>query len=153
MMVADGCFYGSRDGTRRVQFFCGETGRSVSARSWQWWGDRYRALELICQGRLTACSVSWWLMAGAALFWEKSTGGWFVLREKYCWLVVDKPSEQDVRRVWALSRNRRGRCEEETWAIRNRPCHLFLGALLLQFGQVFRQSKFLLASGNHIKMV
>jgi hypothetical protein len=22
-------------------------------------------------------------------------GGWFVLREKYCWLVVDKPSEQD----------------------------------------------------------
>jgi hypothetical protein len=23
-------------------------------------------------------------------------GGWFVLREKYCWLVVDKPSEQAV---------------------------------------------------------
>jgi hypothetical protein len=23
-------------------------------------------------------------------------GGWFVLREKYCWLVADKPSEQDV---------------------------------------------------------
>jgi hypothetical protein len=22
-------------------------------------------------------------------------GGWFVLREKYCWLVADKPSEQD----------------------------------------------------------
>jgi hypothetical protein len=21
--------------------------------------------------------------------------GWFVLREKYCWLVADKPSEQD----------------------------------------------------------
>jgi hypothetical protein len=21
-------------------------------------------------------------------------GGWFVVREKYCWLVVDKPSEQ-----------------------------------------------------------
>jgi hypothetical protein len=21
-------------------------------------------------------------------------GGWFVLREKYCWLVTDKPSEQ-----------------------------------------------------------
>jgi hypothetical protein len=49
-----------------------------------------------------ACSVGWWLMAGAGLFWEKSTagwlrlvaGGWFVLREKYCWLVADKPSEQ-----------------------------------------------------------
>jgi hypothetical protein len=43
-------------------------------------------------------------MAGAGLFWEKSTagwlrlvaGGWFVLREKYCWLVADKPSEQAV---------------------------------------------------------
>jgi hypothetical protein len=21
-------------------------------------------------------------------------GGWFVLKEKYCWLVADKPSEQ-----------------------------------------------------------
>jgi hypothetical protein len=44
-------------------------------------------------------------MAGAGLFWEKSTagwlrlvaGGWFVLREKYCWLVADKPSEQAAR--------------------------------------------------------
>jgi FAD/FMN-containing dehydrogenase len=42
----------------------------------------------------SACSVGWWLMAGAGLFWEKSTagwlrlvaGGWFILREKYCWL-------------------------------------------------------------------
>jgi hypothetical protein len=23
-----------------------------------------------------------------------AVGGWFVLREKYCWLVADKPSEQ-----------------------------------------------------------
>jgi hypothetical protein len=23
-------------------------------------------------------------------------GGWFVLREKYCWLVVDKPNEQGI---------------------------------------------------------
>jgi hypothetical protein len=23
-------------------------------------------------------------------------GGWFVLREKYCWLVADKPNEQGV---------------------------------------------------------
>jgi hypothetical protein len=49
-----------------------------------------------------ACSVGRWLMAGAGLFWEKSTAGWlrlvtdgwFVLREKYCWLVADKPNEQ-----------------------------------------------------------
>jgi hypothetical protein len=27
--------------------------------------------------------------------------GWFVLREKYCWLVADKPNEQgDARLVW-----------------------------------------------------
>jgi hypothetical protein len=24
-------------------------------------------------------------------------GGWFVVREKYCWLVADKPSEQGVK--------------------------------------------------------
>jgi hypothetical protein len=33
-------------------------------------------------------------LAGAGLL---STGGWFVLREKYCWLVADKPSEQGER--------------------------------------------------------
>jgi hypothetical protein len=26
-------------------------------------------------------------------------GGWFVLREKYCWLVADKPSEQAANRL------------------------------------------------------
>jgi hypothetical protein len=29
------------------------------------------------------------------------TVGWFVLREKYCWLVADKPSEQAA--GWWLS--------------------------------------------------
>jgi hypothetical protein len=24
-------------------------------------------------------------------------GGWFALREKYCWLVADKPSEQGLK--------------------------------------------------------
>jgi hypothetical protein len=36
-----------------------------------------------------------WLVAGA----ERKVllaGGWFVLREKYCWLVADKPNEQAV---------------------------------------------------------
>jgi hypothetical protein len=41
-----------------------------------------------------AYSVGWWLVAGAGLLWEKSTVDWFVVREKYCWLVADKPSEQ-----------------------------------------------------------
>jgi hypothetical protein len=27
-------------------------------------------------------------------------GGWFVVREKYCWLVADKPSEQA--HVWTI---------------------------------------------------
>jgi hypothetical protein len=26
-------------------------------------------------------------------------GGWFVVREKYCWLVADKPSEHAVHTV------------------------------------------------------
>jgi hypothetical protein len=26
-----------------------------------------------------ACSVGWWLMAGAGLFWEKSTAGWLLV--------------------------------------------------------------------------
>jgi hypothetical protein len=43
-----------------------------------------------------ACLFGWWMMAGADLFGDKSTGGWFVLREKYCSLVADKPSEQGV---------------------------------------------------------
>jgi hypothetical protein len=30
-------------------------------------------------------------------------GGWFVLREKYCWLVADKPSEQGVFQTFAGS--------------------------------------------------
>jgi hypothetical protein len=37
-------------------------------------------------------------MAGADLFWEKSTAGWLLVAglfwEKYCWLVADKPNEQ-----------------------------------------------------------
>jgi hypothetical protein len=34
-------------------------------------------------------------------------GGWFVLREKYCWLVADKPSEQ------AASKDNLRFCEEK----------------------------------------
>jgi hypothetical protein len=40
--------------------------------------------------RYPAYSFGWWLMVGAGLFWDKSTGGWFVLREKYCWLMAAK---------------------------------------------------------------
>jgi hypothetical protein len=55
-------------------------------------------------------------MVGAGLFWEKSTadwlrlvaGGWFVLREKYCWLVADKPSEQGVSWTASTPKSKRG---------------------------------------------
>jgi hypothetical protein len=34
----------------------------------------------ICNGQLRpACSVGWWLMAGAGLLWEKSTAGWLLV--------------------------------------------------------------------------
>jgi hypothetical protein len=28
------------------------------------------------------------------MYWCLVAGGWFVLREKYCWLMADKPNEQ-----------------------------------------------------------
>jgi hypothetical protein len=54
------------------------------------------------------CSVAWWLMAGAGSLREKSTAGWFVVREKYCWLVVDKPSEQGDGSEMGRPRRQRG---------------------------------------------
>jgi hypothetical protein len=42
-----------------------------------------------------------WLVAGGWFVVRERycwlvAGGWFVLREKYCWLVADKPNEQGV---------------------------------------------------------
>jgi hypothetical protein len=34
-----------------------------------------------------------WFVLREKYYWLVA-GGWFVLREKYCWLVADKPSEQ-----------------------------------------------------------
>jgi hypothetical protein len=31
----------------------------------------------------SACSVGWWLMAGAGLFWEKSTAGWLLMADLF----------------------------------------------------------------------
>jgi hypothetical protein len=42
----------------------------------------------------SACSVGWWLMLVCSERRVLLAGCWFVLREKYCWLVADKPSEQ-----------------------------------------------------------
>jgi hypothetical protein len=51
-----------------------------------------------------------WLVAGGWCWFvvrEKYcwlvAGGWFVLREKYCWLVADKPNEQVVSSWWVTS--------------------------------------------------
>jgi hypothetical protein len=50
---------------------------------------------------LSVCSLFGWLVADGWCWFvlrEKYcwlvVGGWFVLREKYCWLVADKPNEQ-----------------------------------------------------------
>jgi hypothetical protein len=40
----------------------------------------------------TVCSVGWWLVCSERRV--LLAGCWFVLREKYCWLVADKPSDQ-----------------------------------------------------------
>jgi hypothetical protein len=49
---------------------------------------------------ITVCSVGWWLMLVCSerrvLLAGSVAGGWFVVREKYCWLVADKPSEHGV---------------------------------------------------------
>jgi hypothetical protein len=50
---------------------------------------------------LTICSLFVWLVANSwcwfvlreKYYWLIASG-WFVLRDKYCWLVADKPSEQ-----------------------------------------------------------
>jgi hypothetical protein len=43
------------------------------------------------------CSLGWWLVLICS---ERKVllvvGSWFVLREKFCWLVADKPSEHGV---------------------------------------------------------
>jgi hypothetical protein len=56
-----------------------------------------RQLLLINQA---ACKLPWqpalWRgsMQTSSLFVWLAADGWFVLREKYCWLVADKPNEQ-----------------------------------------------------------
>jgi hypothetical protein len=36
-----------------------------------------------------------WFVLREKYYWLVA-GGWFVLKEKYCWVVVDKPNEQGV---------------------------------------------------------
>jgi hypothetical protein len=82
------------------------------------------------------CSFGWCLMPGADLFWEKSTIGWclvlicserkvllagywlitscwFVLREKYCWLMADKPNELGEDWRYFLNNSRPGRPSDQ----------------------------------------
>jgi hypothetical protein len=57
-------------------------------------------------GRLPACSVGWWLMAGADLFWEKSTAGWL--------LVAGLFWEKSTAGWWLISQANRARLFEHT---------------------------------------
>jgi hypothetical protein len=40
----------------------------------------------------------WWFVLREKYCWLIA-GGWFVLREKYCWLVADKPSDMECTRL------------------------------------------------------
>jgi hypothetical protein len=48
--------------------------------------------------QLQLCSLFVWLVLICCERKVLLAGGWFVLREKYCWLVADKPNEQGVDR-------------------------------------------------------
>jgi hypothetical protein len=67
-----------------------------------------------------ARSFDWWLIVSAALFWEKCIVGcllmssdWFVLREKYYWMMVDKSDEK-------ADKNTNGSCINEFFRFQNR---------------------------------
>jgi hypothetical protein len=66
----------------------------------QWWKVPQK---LQIPPKLRICSLFVWLVADGWCWFvvrEKYcwlvAGGWFVLREKYCWLVADKLNEQAV---------------------------------------------------------
>jgi hypothetical protein len=40
-----------------------------------------------------ACSFGWWLVLVCSERKVLLVGGWIVLREKYWWLLADKPNE------------------------------------------------------------
>jgi hypothetical protein len=51
------------------------------------------ALVLVCSLFVWLVADGWcWFVLREKYYWLVA-GGWFVLREKYCWLVADKPSE------------------------------------------------------------
>jgi hypothetical protein len=58
---------------------------------------KFSLRKTVYYDNLTACSFGWcWFVLREKYCWLVADG-WFVLREKYCWLVADKPSEQGVR--------------------------------------------------------
>jgi hypothetical protein len=42
-----------------------------------------------------ACSFGWWLVLICSERKILLAGCWFVLRQKHCWLVADKPNERE----------------------------------------------------------
>jgi hypothetical protein len=72
------------------------TAHSRKASSFGWWlksGNRQTEVLFVW---LVADGWCWFVLR-EKYCWLVA-GGWFVLREKYCWLVADKPNEQAVRR-------------------------------------------------------
>jgi hypothetical protein len=60
----------------------------------------HRAMHACMQP--AACSFGWWLVliCSKKKYCWLLAGGWFVLREKYCCLVADKPNEQGAGQAW-----------------------------------------------------
>jgi hypothetical protein len=104
-------------------------------------GSRPAALSWRChedpvrRHSLRAYSFGWWLMAGADLFWEKSTADWLLVaglfwEKSTAGSLVDKPSEQAVRaqripstRGREQTRNRGSGSARWVMKVRLRPNH------------------------------
>jgi hypothetical protein len=95
-----------------LNFFWGNTTLKTcqeSVSSWSWyvaggpfyWLPYYIGCHVPCPDGISVAdhlpvrlAVGWWLVLVCSERRVLLTGGWFVLREKYCYLVGDKPSEQ-----------------------------------------------------------
>jgi hypothetical protein len=64
-----------------------------------WWSG---CSSCIGPNPITACSFGWWLMAGAGLFWEKSTVGWLLLAGLFC--------EKSTVGWWLISQTNKASC-------------------------------------------
>jgi hypothetical protein len=70
-------FRSRASGSRQTLMFCLPVPESKTLPPWFYRTDHVAPSSN--QIELPACSFGWWLMAGAGLFWEKSTAGWLLV--------------------------------------------------------------------------